>query len=110
MPPFPARPSGSDVTVPSGDCRPIEGCNSGAAARPVRGYRLVMQFGVLGRLEIRRSDGAAVSIAGPARRQVLAALLARAGASVTAATLIDDLWGTDIPRSGLGTLRSHVAR
>ena len=69
-----------------------------------------MRFGVLGRLEVFRADGVPVSIPGPARRQVLAALLARAGTLVGAATLIEDVWGPAPPRSAIGNLRSHVAR
>jgi DNA-binding SARP family transcriptional activator/WD40 repeat protein len=67
-------------------------------------------FGTLGRLEVRRADGSPVSISGPARRLVLAALLCRAGSLVSASTLIDDVWGAAAPRSALGSLRSHVAR
>ncbi len=69
-----------------------------------------MWFGVLGRLEVRRSDGASVLISGPARRQLLAALLCRAGSTVTASTLIEDLWGTAAPRTALNTMRTHVVR
>ena len=69
-----------------------------------------MRFLVLGRLEVARDDGTPVTISGPARRAVLAALLCRAGSVATAAALIDDLWGAAPPRSALGTLRSHVAR
>lgn len=69
-----------------------------------------MRFGVLGRLEVFLADGAPVTITGPARRQVLAALLARSGSLVSAATLVEDLWGPSPPRSAIGNLRSHVAR
>ena len=69
-----------------------------------------MRFGVLGRMEVRATDGMLVPISGPARRQLLAALLCRAGSLVSASTLIDDLWGATAPRTALTTLRSHVAR
>ena len=49
-------------------------------------------------------------IAGPARRQLLAALASRCGAAVSAATLIEDLWGEAPPRSALTSLRSHAMR
>ena len=79
--------------------------------RGFRGARFgLMRFGVLGRLEVFQADGSPVPIAGPARRLVLAALLARAGSQVSGPTLVDDLWGPDAPRSALGNLRSHVAR
>jgi DNA-binding SARP family transcriptional activator/WD40 repeat protein len=67
-------------------------------------------YGVLGRLEVRSTDGKPVRVSGPARRQVLAALLCRAGLLVSVSTLVDDLWGAAPPRSAVGTLRSHVAR
>jgi DNA-binding SARP family transcriptional activator/WD40 repeat protein len=41
---------------------------------------------------------------------LLAALLSRPGALVTAATLVEDLWGSAPPRSALSSLRSHVMR
>ena len=74
------------------------------------GYRPCVWFGILGRLEVCRADGTVLPISGPARRQLLAALLCRAGSLVTASTLIDDLWGQAAPRSAVNTLRSHVVR
>ena len=65
---------------------------------------------MLGRLEVRRHDDSLVPISSPARRQLLAALLCRAGSPVSASTLIEDLWGSAPPRTALGTLRTHVAR
>lgn len=79
------------------------------AAADVEVYGSAMWFGVLGRLEV-RTYGAPLRVTAPARRQVLAALLARPGSLVTASTLIDDLWGYAAPRSAIGSLRSHVAR
>jgi DNA-binding SARP family transcriptional activator/WD40 repeat protein len=67
-------------------------------------------FGILGHLEVRRTDGTAVRIAGPARRQVLAALLCRPDSLITASALIEDLWGSAPPRSAANSLRSHIAR
>src|SRR3954453_23947307 len=69
-----------------------------------------MWFSVLGRLEVCRSDGTALSIAGRTRRRVLGVLLSRPGSLLTSAALIDDLWGSAAPRRELGSLRSHVAR
>lgn len=69
-----------------------------------------MWFGVLGHLAVRRGDGADVPVTGPARRQVLAALLCRAGAIVRTDTLVEDLWGSAPPRSAVGSLRSHIVR
>jgi DNA-binding SARP family transcriptional activator len=67
-------------------------------------------FGVLGRLEVRGTDGSGVAISGPARRRLLAALVSRAGRPASAAALIDDLWGESPPRSALMSLRTHVLR
>jgi DNA-binding SARP family transcriptional activator len=69
-----------------------------------------MWFGVLGPLEVRDAVGDPVRIAGPARRQVLAALLCRAGRAVSAQVLIEDLWGECPPRSAAKTLQSHIVR
>ncbi len=71
---------------------------------------MAVWFGILGRLEVRRVDGSVLPISGPARRQILAALLCRAGSLVSASTLIDDLWGAAPPRSAATTLRSHITR
>ena len=69
-----------------------------------------MWFGVLGRLEVRSADGNYLSLAGPARRTVLAALLCRPGRVVPASSLIEDLWGAAAPRSAAKTLQSHLVR
>ena len=73
-------------------------------------YRPAMWFGILGHLVVRQSDGTSIDVPGPARRQLLAALVSRAGALVPTATLVDDLWGSAPPRSAVSSLRSHVAR
>jgi DNA-binding SARP family transcriptional activator/WD40 repeat protein len=77
---------------------------------PSSRYRPGVRFGVLGRLEVRREDGTLVRTSGPVRRQLLAALLCRVGSAPSAATLIDDLWGTTPPRTALNSLRTHMAR
>lgn len=69
-----------------------------------------MWFGVLGRVEARGPDGRPVAIGGSVRRQLLAALLCRAGDLVPAATLIDDIWGATPPRTAAKTLQSHLVR
>lgn len=67
-----------------------------------------MWFGVLGPLEVHDPHGDAVRIAGPARRQLLAALLCRAGRTVPTHVLIEDLWAGSPPRTAAKTLQSHV--
>jgi DNA-binding SARP family transcriptional activator/WD40 repeat protein len=74
------------------------------------GYRPGVWFGVLGHLEVRRTDGSPLPISGPARRQLLAALISRPGALVSVTSLIEDLWASAPPRSALNSLRSHVVR
>ena len=69
-----------------------------------------MWFGVLGPLEVRDATGRMVQVGGSVRRQLLAALLCRAGEPVPATALIDDLWGEAPPRTAAKTLQSHVVR
>jgi WD40 repeat protein/DNA-binding SARP family transcriptional activator len=64
----------------------------------------------LGRLEIYGSDGRPILVPGPARRQLLAALISRRGAATSASALIEDLWGMAPPRSAVNSLRSHIVR
>jgi DNA-binding SARP family transcriptional activator/WD40 repeat protein len=66
-------------------------------------------FGVLGPLQARDAKGEPIRLIGPARRQLLAALLCRAGRTVAAAALVEDLWGAAPPSSAAKTLQSHVA-
>ena len=58
-----------------------------------------MWFGVLGPLEVRDAAGRVVHVGGSVRRELLAALLCRAGEAVPAAALIDDIWGDVPPRT-----------
>jgi DNA-binding SARP family transcriptional activator/WD40 repeat protein len=69
-----------------------------------------MRFEVLGPLRVWRAASVELTIAGRARRRLLAALVARAGQAVPASTLIDELWGELAPRSAAKTLQSHVVR
>ena len=69
-----------------------------------------MQFGVLGALDVRGTDGVPIPLSGPLRRRLLAALICRAGRAVPPSVLIEDLWGQAPPRSAAKTLQSHVVR
>lgn len=69
-----------------------------------------MWFGVLGPLEVRDDAGQVVRVGGSVRRELLAALLCRAGEFVPATTLIDDIWGEVPPRTAAKTLQSHLVR
>lgn len=66
-------------------------------------------FRVLGSLQLVR-QGAPVGLASPAQRTLLAALLVRPGAIVSADRLMDVLWGNDPPNTALESLRTHVYR
>ncbi|GAA1147919.1 hypothetical protein GCM10009577_84270 [Streptomyces javensis] len=68
-----------------------------------------LRFTVLGPQLVWR--GSAVADTGPSRqRAVLAALLLRTGRVVTAAELIDGVWGDEAPISAPRTLRGYIAR
>jgi DNA-binding SARP family transcriptional activator/WD40 repeat protein len=71
---------------------------------------VAMWFGVLGPLEVRDAAGRTVHVGGSVRRELLAALLCRAGEVVPATALIDDIWGEVPPRTAAKTLQSHMVR
>lgn len=68
-----------------------------------------MWFGVLGPLLVRDGDSV-VSVPAGRQRVLLAALLMRAGAVVSADALADYLWDGSPPSGAETTLRSHVMR
>lgn len=61
---------------------------------PVRGWR----------------DGKELYLGSPQQRGVLAMLLLARGRQVPLSSLIDGLWGQDVPRSAAGTVRTYVSR
>src|SRR5579863_10685773 len=67
------------------------------------------QFSVLGPVEA-ALDGRPVALGGARQRLVLAALLARANAVVSADALVDVVWGDEPPDSALSTLQKYVWR
>ncbi|WP_232838281.1 AfsR/SARP family transcriptional regulator [Streptomyces geranii] len=68
------------------------------------------EFLLLGTVELRSADGTVVDV-GPAKRQtVLAALLVDAGRWVTVETLIDRVWGEELPARVRPSLYAHVSR
>ncbi|MDT4937048.1 MAG: hypothetical protein QOG80_719, partial [Pseudonocardiales bacterium] len=69
-----------------------------------------MWFGVLGPLEVRDDADRVVRVGGSVRRELLAALLCRAGELVPTTALIDDIWGDVPPRTAAKTLQSHLVR
>jgi len=69
----------------------------------------VMEFGVLGSVEV-RVEGRAIDAGHARQRAVLAALLLDAGRVVPANVLIDRVWGEDPPRSVRNVLYGYVGR
>ena len=75
-----------------------------------RSYSVLMRFGVLGPVTAWTDDGAAVRIPDRKVRALLADLLLHAGRPVAAATLIDDLWGDELPGNPTATLQTRVSQ
>lgn len=69
-----------------------------------------MRFGVLGPVAAWTDDGAAVRVPDRKVRALLAHLLLHAGRPVSAATLIDDLWGDALPVNPTSTLQTRVSQ
>ncbi|MDQ2969379.1 MAG: AfsR/SARP family transcriptional regulator [Actinomycetota bacterium] len=68
-----------------------------------------MEFRILGPLEV-VEQGRALPLGGARQRTVLALLLTRANEVVSADRLIDELWGTQPPRSAANALQYHVSQ
>jgi DNA-binding SARP family transcriptional activator len=69
-----------------------------------------MFFGVLGPVMVWTAGGESVSVPGRKVRALLAALLLHEGRAVSAARLIDDLWGEDLPGNPAGSLSAKVSQ
>jgi DNA-binding SARP family transcriptional activator len=67
----------------------------------------VLEFRILGPLEVRR-DGAAVAIRAPRQRALLGYLLLHANEEVPADELIEQLWGEEAPPTVRASLHNHV--
>jgi DNA-binding SARP family transcriptional activator/WD40 repeat protein len=68
-----------------------------------------LEFRVLGPLEVRR-DGRPIALGGPRQRALLAALLIQANQTVSAATLIDELYGAEALQTPDNRLQVVVSR
>ena len=64
---------------------------------------------VFGKLTV-QFTGQPLEIGPPRRRAVLALLLMRAGTVVSIPTILEGLWGTDLPGHAVTTLQSYVSR
>ncbi|MEW1639608.1 BTAD domain-containing putative transcriptional regulator [Streptomyces sp. NPDC093801] len=66
-------------------------------------------FSVLGAVRVRRGD-APLPLGSPQQRALLAMLLLRRNAVVDLDEIVEGLWGEELPRTAVGTVRSHVYR
>src|SRR2546421_45781 len=71
--------------------------------------RLVLEFRILGPLEIREGARILPPLA-PKQRALLAAMLLRAGQFVSKQRLIDDVWGEDAPATVTNSLENQIWR
>ena len=69
----------------------------------------VVQVDVLGSLRV-RTDDQEVDLGGPRSRALVARLALAGNRPVSATTLIDDLWGADVPADATNALQSVVSR
>ncbi len=69
-----------------------------------------MQFGVLGPLAVTTDAGEPVVVPGAKARALLAVLLAHRNRVVSAARLIDEVWGDDPPADATGALQVRVSQ
>lgn len=69
-----------------------------------------MRFGALGPVTAWTDDGRAVRIPDRKVRALLADLLLHAGRPVAVVTLIDDLWGDELPVNPTATLQTRVSQ
>jgi DNA-binding SARP family transcriptional activator len=69
----------------------------------------MIEFRILGPLEAER-EGEAVALGGQKQRALLAALLVRAGETVSTDRLVDELWGAEPPRTATTSLQNFVSQ
>jgi YVTN family beta-propeller protein len=77
------------------------------AAEAVAAETRLVEFGILGPLEVRVS-GRPVPLGGPRQRAVLALLLLEANRVVSMDRLAEDVWGGDPPEGWASTLQTYV--
>lgn len=69
-----------------------------------------MRVAILGPLELRDEQGVPHLVPGLKRRALLATLVLRAGRTVSADRLIEELWGKHPPANAANALQAHVRR
>ncbi|MFF5470366.1 BTAD domain-containing putative transcriptional regulator [Streptomyces achromogenes] len=67
-------------------------------------------YRLLGTTQAIRPDGTAVPVGGARLRALLSVLALRAGRTVPAAVLVDEVWGADPPADATGALQALVGR
>jgi len=65
---------------------------------------------LLGPVRVRDDDGTELDLGGERNRALIARLALACGRPVRAATLVDDLWGDDVPQDATNALQSVVSR
>ncbi|GAA4594594.1 BTAD domain-containing putative transcriptional regulator [Planotetraspora phitsanulokensis] len=70
----------------------------------------LVQFGILGPLEVRTSAGESISVGGPRPRALLALLLLDAGRLVGVERLVDGQYGDHPPAGAANAIQAHVSR
>ncbi|MFE4454487.1 BTAD domain-containing putative transcriptional regulator [Streptomyces sp. NPDC056796] len=69
-----------------------------------------MHYGILGTTRALRADGTAVALGGARLRALLTVLALHPGRTVTAAVLVDEVWGADPPADAPAALQALVGR
>lgn len=69
-----------------------------------------MRVQVLGPVQLSTSEGALVEVPERKVRLLLAALVARRGEAVTADTLVDQVWGAELPANPVRVLRAKLSQ
>src|SRR4029450_4771071 len=80
----------------------------GSAVGKEQAATAMMEFGVLGPLEVRAGSGL-VRVPGVKERALLADLVVNAGRVVAADRRVEDLWGEDPPGTPANTLQGRVS-
>ncbi|MEU1848808.1 BTAD domain-containing putative transcriptional regulator [Streptomyces sp. NPDC019990] len=69
-----------------------------------------VRYRILGTTQALRTDGTAVAVGGARLRALLTVLALRAGRTVSAGMLVDEVWGGEPPADGPGALQALVGR
>ncbi|NEE14405.1 winged helix-turn-helix domain-containing protein, partial [Streptomyces sp. SID7499] len=69
-----------------------------------------MHYRILGTTQALRTDGTVVSVGGARLRALLTVLALRAGRTVPAGLLVDEVWGGQPPADAPGALQALVGR